>query len=91
MMLYKKKGQIHPPGFTLKSFGFTEMVTLRGKVEISYQPESNLMFFRTCTFLPKSQLDDFCRYETNITAFFAMSNPAVNSSNMQFSLKNLNC
>jgi hypothetical protein len=38
--------------------------------------------------LPKSQIDDFSRYETNMTAFFAMSKSVVNSSYLQLSTKN---
>ena len=34
-------------------------------------------------FLPIAQLDDFCRYETNITAFLVVSKPVLNSSYIQ--------
>jgi len=39
-----------------------------------YFPESIISQFQ---FLPKSQLDDFYRYKTNITSFLAVSKPVV--------------
>ena len=37
------------------NFRYIETISVQAKVVISYDPESNLMLFRTCAFLPVSK------------------------------------
>jgi hypothetical protein len=37
------------------NFRYIETISVQAKVVISYDPESNLMLFRTCAFLPYTQ------------------------------------
>ena len=56
------------------------LIHTRPKVVICSKLDPKTGSFQTWHFLPKSQLDDFCRYETNITGFLVMPNTLIKSS-----------
>ncbi len=57
-----------------------ESIKLLGKVVILNGLDGDLSLYEMSDTLPVSQVDDFYRYETNITAFWVVSKPVVHSS-----------
>jgi len=55
-------------------------------IQQNMKSSHNFEFREAVQFLPKSQLDNFCRYGTNITTFLAVSKAVVHSSYLHSAL-----
>ena len=55
LMRFVDSWDIHSLSQIWQLLWYIEIISVQAKVVISYDPESNLMLFRTCDFLPKAQ------------------------------------
>ena len=60
------------------------LIHTRSEVVICTRLEPKTDNYQTCDILPVSQVDDFYRYETNMTVFWVVSKPVVHSRKHNF-------